>query len=350
MTANTLHTTKRVTPALLSLLLFGAAPLALAASFPDRIAFAERSATIGLGIDSLALLQRLPGQGAEKTASLLLDRLRGRSPGVFTSERFQREVNAERTSFVSDEGWYLNVYADGTSARYRNYGYLEKMAPLDRPVEERIPAEELEKLGRAFIADYLGDQIRLGRGEELVPYFTEVEVTGGAGAYDGAPMDPELVHSSTVVFTRSINGQPVLGGGSKVAVIFANDGEAVGFDYDWPSYGVSKRVQRILPLDQIRQRGNDYASFKSDDPDVQVRHFECGYVDLGARKRDPAALVQGGCLQQAARKTIVDPALNAKDDKSGYLLSANIDYLPAGEEVQPDAMWEQSLRRVKVKE
>lgn len=345
MTANTLSTTKRVTPAILSMILLGAAPLALAANFPERIASEERSAKVGLGVDKLALLKRVPGPGAEKTASALLDRLHGRSPGVYTSDRFQREVTEKRTTIVSDEGWYMNVYGDGTSVRYRNYGYLEQTAKLARPVDERMGLEELEKLGRTFIAENLDGLIQLGRGEELVPYFTEHEITGGGLAEDGAPMDPERVHASTVVFTRSVNGQPVLGGGSKVAVIFANDGQAVGFDYDWPSYAASRGVQKILPVDQIRGRAKDYAAFKADDAAVKQLHFECGYVDLGARKRDPSAVVQGGCLSQAVRKPIIDPDAHARDERSGHILTASLDYLPAGERVEPDAVWAQALKK-----
>ncbi|NEV64948.1 hypothetical protein [Thiorhodococcus minor] len=350
MTASTQHTTKRVLSALLSALLLGAGPVALAANFPERIASEERSAKVGLGVEKLALLKRLPGPGAEKVSAELLDRLHGRLPGVFTSDRFQREVTEERTSLVSDEGWYMNVYGDGTSVRYRNYPYLEKTSDLARPLEERMSKEELEERGRAFIAEHLAGLVPLGPGEELVPYFTEVEVTGGGAAREDAPMDPELVHASTIVFARSVNGLPVVGGGSKIAVIFANDGEAVGFDYDWPSYAASRRAQKVLPVDKIRGRGNAYSPFKSEDPEVKVLHFECGYVDLGARKRDPAAVVQGGCMRHASRKSIMDHEAHAKDERSGHVVTARLDYLPAGERVEPDAVWEKAPKRSDVEE
>ncbi|MBK1718372.1 hypothetical protein [Thiocystis violacea] len=339
-------TAKTVAPTLLAMLLFGVAPLTLAADYPERAAFGERAAAVGLGVDSLNLLKRQPGPGAEPTAAVLLERFHGRLPGVSTSDRFNREVTEKQTSLISEEGWYLNVNADGTSVRYRNYPYLEKTAHLARPVEERFQPHELESLGRDFIAKHLDGLIKLGKNEDLVPYFSEFEISGGGASADGASMDPELVQASTIVFTRVINGQPVLGGGSKIAVIFANDGEPVGFDYDWPSYVQTRSSQKILPLDQIRRRGVDYSKFNPDDAEVKERGFECGYIDLGARKRDPDAVIQAGCMRQAIQKTIVDPKTHAEDEGSGHILKSSLDFLPAGETVETDRVWELARKPV----
>ncbi len=344
MTTKMTNTAKTIAPSLLAMLLCGVTSPTLAADFAARIASQERSAAAGLGVDTLYLLKRQAGPGAEKTVADLQARFLGRLPGVYTSDRFQREVTPERTSLVSDDGWYLNVYGDGTSVRYRNDGYLEKVASLARPVGERFSQDELEKLGRAFIAAHLDGLVKLGKNEELVPYFTQFEVTGGGAADERSSLDPEQVHASTIVFNRVINGQPVLGGGSKIAVIFANDGEPVGFDYDWASYSRTRSTQKILPLEQIRLRGNAYSAFKADDAEVRTLHFECGYVDLGARKRDPEAVVQGGCMLHASKKSVIDEKVHAEDPASGHVLDASLDFLPAGETVATDKVWALALR------
>jgi len=157
-------------------------------------------------------------------------------------------------------------------------------------------------------------------------------------------MAPEMVHASTVVFGRTVDGLPVVGPGSKVAVIFANDGQPVGFDYDWAPYAETGETQRILPVDEIRRRGAEYSPFDADDQEVQDLHFECGYVDFGARKRDPGSLLQGGCMRHGVKKWIVDPKAHAKDQGSGHTMMATLDFFPAGEKMQTDATWEQAAK------
>ncbi len=331
-------------PTLLAALLCGTAPLSLGADFPERIASERRSAEVGLGVDRLPLLKRRAGPGAEKTAALLMERLHGRQSSLYTSDRHKREVTKDKVSLVSDQGWYLNVYADGTSVRYRNYGYLERRGDkLARPLAERFNQQELEKMGRDFIAQNLDGLVKLRKNEDLMPYFSEFEVTGGGPARKRGKMDPEMVHASTVVFTRTINGLPVLGGGSKIAVIFANNGEPVGFDYDWPRYSQTRASQQILPVAQIRGRTAQYSGLQSDDAGVQELHFECGYVDLGARKRDPRALVQGGCMRHAAKRSVIDTKAHAANQGAGHVLVASLDFLPAGKKVERDAVWERAL-------
>lgn len=343
---NTNHTRKsnRFIPTVLAALLCSASTLALSADYPQRTASEQRSAEVGLGRSSLSLLNRKGGPGAEKMADQLLERLRGRDGAIHTSDRFKREVTEKRTSLVSDEGWFLQVYGDGSSVRYRNYGHLERVGEHGRPVDERFSQDELEVMGRNFVSDYLEGLVPLGGNEELVPFFSEFEVSGGGAAKEDAPMDPEMVHASTVVFSRTVNGLPVVGPGSKIAVIFANDGQPVGFDYDWAPYVETGERQRILPVEKIRQRGAKYSPFAADDGEVQNLHFECGYVDFGARKRDPGAVVQGGCMRHAVKKWIVDSKEHAKNPRSGHALQASLDFFPAGEKMRPDAAWEKAMR------
>jgi hypothetical protein len=328
----------------MGVLLCSASALTLSADFSERIASEQRSAEEGLGRDSLRLLKREAGPGAEKMVAVLLERFRGLPGGVQTSDRFKREVTEKHTSLVSDDGWFLQVDGDGTRVRYRNYGDPALADKQGLPLEERFSQKELESMGRDFVAGYLQDLVRLGRNETLMPYFTEFEITGGGPADKSEWMLPERVQTSTVVFSRTLDGLPVVGPGSKIAVIFANDGEPVGFDYDWASYRETGEVQAVLPVDEIRRRGAKFSPFETGDRDVQELHFDCGYVDFGARKRDPEALVQGGCMRHVVKKWIVDEKEHARDPRSGHALEASLDFFPAGDEMWPDATWMQAMR------
>ncbi|BBA32549.1 hypothetical protein sS8_0584 [Methylocaldum marinum] len=346
-TMKTLHDLKHKTVAPL----LAAAGLSLisgasyAADYPERIASEERSRRVGVGLDEVSLLSRVQGPGAEKIASELLSRFHSLPSAVHTSDRYRKEANEKQISLVSDEGWHLQVFADGSSVRYRNYRYLsETGAKLARPVAERFSQEQLEKMGRNFIEENLRDLVALGEDEQLVSFFSRFEVTGGGSTKPGARMDPEMVQASTVVFTRTVGGLPVVGGGSKIAVLFANDGQPVGFDFDWPRYEKTGQAQKVLSLDEIKKRGQEYSPLKADDPAVKEVHFDCGYVDFGARKRDVKAPVQAGCLRQAAKKSIIDREAYARDKNSGHVLSASLDYFPAGATVEPDAVWESARK------
>ncbi len=317
----------------------------LAADYPERIASEERSRRVGVGLTELPLLSRAQGPGAEMVAQELVKRFHSLPSAVHTSDRYRKEVTPKQVAFISDEGWNLEVYGDGTSVRYRNYRYLDESdAKLARPVGQRFSQEELEKMGLRFIAEHLDGLVAVGDDEALMPFFSEFEVTGGGSTKPGARMEKELVHASTVVFTRTVNGLPIIGGGSKIAVIFANDGQPVGFDVDWPSYQKTGQTQKLVPVDEISKRGQKYSALQVGDPDVKELHFDCGYVDFGARKRDAKAPVQAGCLRQAERRSVIDSVVHARDKNSGHIVSASLDYLPAGENVQPDAVWERALK------
>ncbi|GGO83327.1 hypothetical protein GCM10011348_26830 [Marinobacterium nitratireducens] len=344
MSRQTTTHTKRFVRSLLSALLCSASTLALSADFAERVASEQRSAEAGLGRDGLHLLSRKAGPGAEKMAAVLLERLRALPGGVHTSDRFKREVTDKHTSLVSDDGWVLQVYGDGTRVRYRNYGDQESADKQGLPLDERFSQKELEAMGRDFVAGYLQDLVSIGPNEALIPFFTEFEITGGGPADKSERMLPERVQSSTVVFSRTVDGLPVVGPGSKVAVTFANDGDPIGFDYDWAPYAETGEVQRILPLGEIRRRGARFSPFEAGERGVHELHFECGYVDFGARKRDPAALIQGGCMRHAVKKWIVDTKEHARDARSGHALKATLDFFPAGEKMRPDATWMQAMR------
>ena len=318
------------------------ASLAGAADYPQRKDLAARSAQEGLGRAEVGLLARTAGPGSEPTAQALLSRFGNSRRAVTTRGTAKPAVHKDSVSFAGD-GWLLQVYADGTRVHYRNYDSLESKKGLGRPVADRLSLEKLEGLGRRFIATQLAGLVTLEAGDELVPLFTEHQISGGGPAREGAKPFAEKVMASTVVFGRAVDGVAVVGPGSKVAVLFTNDGEAVGFDYDWPKYARTGRTQRVLALGDIRERAHGLTAADLGAPGVTVKRIECGYFDAGARRRDAKAPIQAGCGIQYSQRTIVDAEANRRDPASGHTTAAFVEAIPAGAAVESDEGWPQAV-------
>jgi hypothetical protein len=315
-----------------------------AADFPQRTELLQRSAAAGLGREQVTLLERQPGPGAAARLDELAARFSQSSQAVNTRGGAERLVKG-RSAALRGDGWLLQVYADGSRARYRNYAALDaKGQSLARPLAERMTPTALETLGRRFIATQLSGLVALGEGEDLVPLYTEHEISTLEGVGSNAGQREEYVAASTVVFGRSVDGVAVVGPGSKVAVVFANDGEALGFDFDWPRYTQTARTQRVLSLPQIRARARTLTDVDLTAPDISLKRTECGYVDAGAGRRDPSAPLQAGCGLHYTRRIIVDAEVNRRDPASGHTLAAVAEEIPAGETVEPDANWPQAVR------
>jgi len=336
----TLSTSGRIlVPLSAFVLILGVGTESMAADFAPRIESAKRSAEVGLGRSEVTLLERVQGPGLDETARNLLDSFASSNEVVTTRGRISVRVGDDRVSYVAEEGWFLDVYNDGSKASYRNYQYLADNPQLAVSVEERLSNEELDMLGREFIATQLGKFVRMGGGEKLVPSFTEFEITGGGSAIDSKAVERERVQSAVVVFSRSVDGVQVIGPGSKVAVVFANDRSPVGFDFDWPQYKSTAKVQRVLEMEELRARLEKDLTLDSSRGDVQVQRVDCGLVDLGARKRDPKSVIQAGCSVQSVQRSVSEGSKDAPNADSGYMTVAVMDYIPVGEYVEPHAYW-----------
>ena len=135
---------------------------------------------------------------------------------------------------------------------------------IDDPTEIRkartagriIEKDELEKIGRNFIKDALGDFVRVGNEETIT--FLGVRYMRDGNYNDRGRGDEEVV-ANIALFGREIGGVPVIGSGSKIAVWFANDRQPVGFDIDWPVYQVLRSRQEVLSRQQAKRagQGND---------------------------------------------------------------------------------------------
>lgn len=327
--------------ALAPLALFIEVNVALAADFPQRLAHEATSRTTGFDRSRLPLLERVPGPGKEAVAGTLLARFAAGS-SISTAGTTRQDASESRLAVTSDAGWALKVWADGTRVSYRNFPLLDSPTSLDVPVAERFTESKLETLGRAFIGENLGGLVTLGAGETLVPLFTEFALRGGMAA-DGSATEPDKVAASTVIFTRAVGGVPMVGPGSKVAVTFTNDGKAVAFDLDWPRYRTRTEQQSLLPAADIRARSKVLAEFAGFPEETVTEHFECGYYDAGARRKDPGALIQAGCFLQAYQRRIVDPEIHALSPRSGHVLVAKGEAIPAGLQVVADGGWPEAM-------
>ncbi len=309
------------------------------ADYPQRVAAAARAQKAALGKLTVPLLRRAPGLGREVVAEMLLKRFSDPLDSIQASGLPAIERRKDRTDFVG-KGWVMHVDDDGTSVRYRNYGYLDNPAnnkPL--PLAQRMSQDTLEKLGMEFIKSRLGDFIPLAANEQLLPFFSEFQVGGGGSTKPGEKPIAEEVFANTVVFSRVINGVPVIGAGSKIAIIFANNGKPVGFDFDWARYEATGLRQTTLGITEINARAAKLSAVDLKSPYTKMTRFECGYFDFGARRRDPLAPLQTACAMHVHKKEIVNADLFAKDPNSGHTTAAYMQAIPLGSKPAVDTKW-----------
>ncbi len=305
---------------------------ASAADFPQRQALEAQSARSGLGVGQLPLLKRVPGPGKEAVAGEVLRGFGASSTGITTEGSFSIEADEDRYSLTGDGGWFLTVLGDGSRIHYSNQALLEARPELALPLEERLSQDALEDLGRQFVANDLKSFAQLSPGEKLVPSFTEFLVQGGGSTEPGGPAEREKVLASTVVFSRSVGGIAIVGPGSKIAVTFANDGTPVAFDVDWAQYVPTSQTQEVLPLGDILARSEVLGKTGAEET---LDRIECGYFDLGSRKRDASALVQAGCFLQIGVET---------PSEGGNLVGGIVEAIPAGASVVADGSWPEAAR------
>src|SRR5258708_4948 len=144
----------------------------------------------------------------------------------------------------------------------------------------------------------------------------------GGATPNVAPEDS--VVASIAIFGREVNGIPVVGSGSKIAVWFANDREPVAFDVDWPRYKFAQIIQRVLTWDKLKSRV-DLSAAMPPASDGAISRFECGYVDLGVEKR--TNYIQSGC-------SIAYGGASGPPNPAGErTVWARIEFVPGGETV-----------------
>lgn len=286
----------------------------------------------GLGQDSVMLLQLERGPGRDVVAKDL------RAMLMQSGDKFGKRLavpDLKETAYdkrilsYAGERSYLEIYTDGTKFRFRS--------DLDDPKVteqagkyQKLDKAELETMGRRFIGEALGRVVRLGPNEALT--FLGVRyLRHGGGDGEGKNSIRDAVIANIAVFGREVNGVPVVGSGSKVAVWFAGDRQPVGFDVDWPVYKVTQTPQRLLPQEKLKARVEAVTTFPKYSSQSRVTRFECGYVDLGATKR--SSQLQAGC------SVSYDGRSAPYKGKGETLQWARIEFVPAGVRVLRDPKW-----------
>lgn len=313
--------------------------LSFAADYPQRQAAAARAQKTALSGATVPLLRRAPGFGRDVVADMLLKRFSDPLDSIQMSGLPVIERRKDRTDFTG-KGWSLHVDEDGTSVRYRNYGYLDN--PLNNkplPLAQRLGQDVLEKLGMEFIKSRLGEFIPLAANEQLVPLYSQFQINGGNSTIvDSKPLSEEVI-ANTVVLSRMVNGVPVLGAGSKIAVIFANSGKPVGFDFDWARYEATGEKQPTVSITEVNARMAKLVPVDLKSAQTTITRFECGYFDFGVRRRDAFAPVQTACAIHVNNKQIVDRAEFLKDPNSGFTVAAFMQAIPLGSKPLLDNKW-----------
>lgn len=312
---------------------------ALGEDYSQRALLKSRSLSTGMPNATAPLLARNAGS-MQSTKAALFSSLCG------TCQKSET-VSPTRTH-VEGVNWVLDIEGDGTQASYRLRDGEARSSQLGAPSASRMSKDALESVGRAFIAAKLAGVIVLGLNEQLVALTAAYRIEGGQDL-NTKTMAPDMVVANRVLFGRTINGVPVVGGGSTVAVTFANDGSVESFRYDWPSYSSTStqraaaspreivgRVQQIMAArsSQLNVATPLPASMSSYPvtiaPQAQLQDLECGYFDPGLSRRDPKAAVQAGCTYHVV-ETLSDSAGNSRSAHGGAV--------PAGAQIEADAAW-----------
>jgi hypothetical protein len=313
--------------------------LVFAADFPHRRELNRRSLAVGLGVSSVTPLTRKDGPGASAILARFLGRWRDGKTSITTAGDYQVTEDQQGLS-AEGNGWSLTVLGDGTAVKYRNWAFHDAHStPID--FGQRPPEPTLEAWGRRFLASYLQEEVIVGPKEQLFPLSARYD-TFSYQATDSSRPAVDMVIGNVVVFTRAVDGVDVVGGGSKAAVFFENDGTPWAFDFDWPNYAPTADSLDILSIDEINTQDAFLSDWQFDaSVTVDTQLFECGYFDAGIQFHDPKALLQPGCAYQRTATFIGDPDRYAADPTDGLMQTGFVDVVPAGRVLQFDQFWPQ---------
>lgn len=280
---------------------------------------------------TLPVLEVVEGPGREQTARALLALVANDAPRPRRSATalalapvtLARQADDDKVLTYAGDRGYFDVIADGSAFRYR--ADIDASGRPRSDAAQRIDPRELEKLGRRFLAGPLGKLVVPGRGETVTFLGVRRLYEGdGTTEVEASRAESARVVANIAVFGRSINGVPVVGSGSKVAVWFDNARKPVGFDVDWPKYRAARARQDLLPTRELHRRVTATAVAPRGEAAIAVDRFECGFVDLGATRRDRN--VQAGCSI-------------TYHGTSGEEPWARIDFVPAAVDVRRERRW-----------
>jgi hypothetical protein len=278
----------------------------------------------GMRVAAVYLLAPRAGLGRVTVAERVLRKMRPLSAAVS-----EPQVREEAGSVVvSTEGFRLKVFGDGSRVSFRDESRAS-VALEPRATPERS-SDELERTAREFVTETLADLVPVGARQSLVLYKMRKEVSVTGDAKTRGPEASEVM-GYQVTFTRSIDGVPVVGPGSKVGIRLNRDYEVYGFDYDWQPLEITSVAQKTATLSVINERAATLA--RSVAPNGVSKNFECGYLDLGSRHRDGEAPIQAGCYSELTSASTTTSPTGVSMTKGEQL------FVPAGAEIFDDRAW-----------
>jgi hypothetical protein len=273
-----------------TLILAAYTPPASAQDSPERAQLDLRSRQVGLGRPAVAALKRADGPGRTAVAKLLLSRFAQERTSITTAGDYRLEHSGD-TDRYTGAGWYLSVTGDGSRCRYRNYGRLEHLISTD-PAHNAPDLKTMEQWGRSFLKNKLWDLTATDPDQAIIPLTARYQKQG-ALSVGGSRFERTV--AATIVFGRRWGGTDILGEGSKLSVLFASNGEVIGFDLDWPKYLATSEVQSALPLAGIMARLIALEARAPSLTNPRTTRFECGYIDHGSGR---TTTLQAGCFVQ----------------------------------------------------
>jgi hypothetical protein len=242
----------------------------------------------------------------------------------------------------SANGAYLEIDRDASSFRF----HVGPTAAREVASSEQMSLSDIEMHGRAALNGGLYGLVIDGADtmttdeidnttkswSDRVVFLGSRYVIEDVGNIESGGVE-ETVLANIAIFGREIDGVPVVGPGSKAALFLGSGGELIGFDIDWPVYKLLRKAQATVSIDAVASRFAEVAERPVPLPGTNVEEavalarFECGYVDLGARKRK-GQKIQAGCAAQVEGRSA-----------DGTFRVAYSEFMPIGDPVQRDRNW-----------
>jgi hypothetical protein len=310
---------------------------ARAEELPQTKAQQQFSVRQGFRDSALPVLHRSTGSNQNKVSAALIEKL-----GLGSATSSKQGNNLQ----LAGKQWTMEITADGTGADFHDQAAEGRAHSQGKPLSAKMSSEELEQRGRAFIASKLASQIVLGPNEQLVAEHTNYRIEGGQDLK--TEEISQAVVDNRIVFARTLNGVPVVGNGSKITLIFLNDGSLASFRYDWPKYRTST-TQNLVDAGQILTRVQTVLGSRSDvtpatqsvpvpsaegdayplqmTPNTKLVALECGYYDNGSFAGHTTQSVQPGCAYRAISQ-------DTAGMRSGYAGA-----VPTGAQFEQDSAW-----------
>lgn len=267
---------------------------------------------------SFARLKRTPGRGNAVVAQHVDRILREQTP-------YAVPVDLSRLGdgdvLVQGENWLLEVEGDGRFVRFRAPG--TSLAPV--PVEERTDPATILARGEVLVSTMLSALVPLSAGERFMPVAASYH-RQGFWPEGGVPYSEVL--ENIAVFTRTIDGVPVVGWGCRVVLFMDNDLNLTGFDLEWSSYKKDGAV--LVPVAsrdiELRLRALEQRGFL----DASRRELSrtCGYIDSGVAAGSVTEYVQPGIVVQY------------QIGEEGFIHGTNV---PLAEEFVVERQWPESV-------